>query len=212
MKYGFKNDGTKIEPGEGWYILPEGTVIEQGDEYMRGQKIWVASSDIGAALTNEGSCAYRRRITYPMWVKCWDRLPNHNRVCHVIVDGKMHESFYDVTLKNWVSCDKQITHWLDIGPLPEIPILPPVVEKVLTQEEVDRRTYEQWLDTNNGDNTTWSAFYAALYWERTRKPHLTDDQLSAEFTRWMQANYYKSNEVSFAAFKYAYNLGVGGGK
>lgn len=42
--------------------------------------------------------------------------------------------------------------------------------------------------------------------------HLTDAQLSAEFTRWLQANYYKSNEVNFDTAKHFYKLGVGGGK
>src|SRR6188474_2417308 len=62
-------DVTAIDPGEGWELLPVGTVIECGDEYHEIDKSWVKSGQIGDRIGVNTAFRYRRKKPVEQWPK-----------------------------------------------------------------------------------------------------------------------------------------------
>lgn len=60
------------DPGEGWELLPVGTVVENGDHYLTPSGVWLATGAVGfKAGSNEAPSFYRRKIkpteVWPKW-------------------------------------------------------------------------------------------------------------------------------------------------
>jgi len=63
-----------IDPGEGWGLLPVGTVLQEGDEYLDFFGVWTETQQAGTAIGDTTMDHYRRRKpTAETWPKYYVR-------------------------------------------------------------------------------------------------------------------------------------------
>jgi hypothetical protein len=98
-----------IDPGEGWDLLPKGTVLQDGDQVHTDGK-WMRTCCVGSEvgdLSKGAACTYRRRKPMEQWPKyyicgTWDhaayvRKDDDGRITTIYRDGS--ECRWDVETK-----------------------------------------------------------------------------------------------------------------
>lgn len=133
MKYGYLQDGTKIEPGDGWEIVPEGTPQDGDMEFFaESAKRWIENPcGLGNPATNVGGVlAYRRKTISDGWKKVgegdrqtgkailvWRNMGFETQPHFEIQLWNSKEGYTDASLTS-----SRITHWRYAeGFLPEPP-------------------------------------------------------------------------------------------
>lgn len=104
-----------IDPGEGWELLPVGTVLRDGDEYLDSFGVWIETQQADACVGDTTMKTYRRKIKP---VETWPKYYRGDNWCSIDAYVRFDDEYHEAI---WVAADgtERVFHGERFHTIPE---------------------------------------------------------------------------------------------